>query len=142
MRMWHIDLLPYLPHRQLMGIPRELSAIIGELEKTGKLTRERGYLLVTPLNYIRKEDLITYIKCVKRAGAGKESFMNDLCNRVDKLTCLGKEPIREWHDARYLRICYYNLLEKFLCGGFSEEEYERLEEGTLKILGGQEDASL
>ena len=29
-------------------------------------------------------------------------------------------------DDTYLKICYYNLFEKYLCGMFGEEEYNKI----------------
>ena len=31
-----------------------------------------------------------------------------------------------WHNHRYLKQCYYNLQEKFDCGGISEEEWIKI----------------
>jgi hypothetical protein len=31
-----------------------------------------------------------------------------------------------WHNDVYLRQCLHNLEEKFVCGGISEEEWQRI----------------
>ena len=33
-----------------------------------------------------------------------------------------------WHDDRYLLQCYYNLQEKFDCGGITEDEWIIIDE--------------
>lgn len=39
-------------------------------------------------------------------------------------------PIEElfpnWHNERYLLQCYYNLEEKYDCGGIKEEDFEKI----------------
>lgn len=34
----------------------------------------------------------------------------------------------DWHDRRYLVQCFYNLQEKYDCGGISEEEWKLIQE--------------
>ena len=31
-----------------------------------------------------------------------------------------------WHNERYLKQCYYNLQEKYDCGGISKEEWMKV----------------
>ena len=52
----------------------------------------------------------------------------------DKITSLADDynilPINElfpeWHNNRYLQQCYYNLEEKYDCGGIAPESFERI----------------
>lgn len=34
---------------------------------------------------------------------------------------------KDWHNNLYLKICIYNLYEKYLCGGISQEEWDIIE---------------
>lgn len=136
MRIWHKDLLKYLPQQQLQGQWKELYAIVGEMEKKGVLTRERGYLLVTPLNKIAAGDLILYIKAVHELGISTDKKCLQLIKRVSQLNWPGKCPMSDWHTKDYLRQCFYNLQEKFMCGGFSEGEYNKLVAGYV-LNGGE-----
>jgi hypothetical protein len=36
------------------------------------------------------------------------------------------EIYNAWMDVTYLKICYYNLYEKFLCGGISQEDWDKI----------------
>lgn len=37
------------------------------------------------------------------------------------------EIFKNWHNNLYLKICLYNLYEKYLCGGISQEEWDIIE---------------
>ena len=45
--------------------------------------------------------------------------------RVDSDLNMG--IFKGWHNDRYLKQCFYNLQEKYDCGGISEEEWWVLE---------------
>ena len=47
-----------------------------------------------------------------------QGFFVDLTGFYDK----------EWHNDRYLAQCYYNLQEKYDCGGISEDEWQKIED--------------
>lgn len=32
----------------------------------------------------------------------------------------------DWMDAEYMDICFYNLLEKYRCGGISQEDFDKI----------------
>lgn len=34
---------------------------------------------------------------------------------------------RRWHNRRYFDQCYYNLQEKYDCGGISDEEWRKIQ---------------
>lgn len=67
--------------------------------------------------------------------------INEMCNRGYKLDltkfydCFAKdkidymkEPYPEKMDDEYLAICYFNLLEKYRCGGVTDEEWQKIDE--------------
>ena len=33
---------------------------------------------------------------------------------------------KDWHNNLYLKICIYNLYEKYLCGGINQEEWNNI----------------
>ena len=47
-------------------------------------------------------------------------FPNILRIKTDKM-------FEGWHDDRYLMQCYYNLQEKFDCGGIIFDEWKMIE---------------
>lgn len=38
-----------------------------------------------------------------------------------------------WHNDRYLVQCYYNLQEKYDCGGIPREDWEKIEKKMHKL---------
>ena len=38
------------------------------------------------------------------------------------------EIFQDWHNERYLNQCYYNLQEKYDCGGITEDKWRKVEE--------------
>jgi len=36
-----------------------------------------------------------------------------------------------WMDDEYLQICYYNLLEKYRCGGIAEESWANIQKAVF-----------
>lgn len=38
-----------------------------------------------------------------------------------------------WHTERYFMQCYYNLQEKFDCGGITDKEWEKIENRYLEL---------
>ena len=55
------------------------------------------------------------------------SVWDKICSICDDYNIL---PIEElypgWHNDRYLAQCYYNLEEKYDCGGIAEEWFEKV----------------
>ena len=129
MRLWHIDLIQYLPKSQLLAQKRECDLILKD-RWNGKKT---NHILI---NYIYEySDIaftIYYTKLYKEFKARGFKF-NDKYNAVnylldDDLTCFGRH-----HNDEYLTICYYNLKEKYLRGqkDFSSKNFDELTEFYL-----------
>ena len=38
-----------------------------------------------------------------------------------------EELFPEWHNNTYWIICYYNLKEKWMCGGIEDENWEKID---------------
>lgn len=124
MRLWHIDLIPYLPKSQLLAQWRELNSIFKKQDK---------HILINYIyNYATKRTLLNYAEAVAR----------EMLNRNYKIKSFGKfntyfygtssfgtERFAE-HDKEYLTICYWNLREKYLRGqkDFTKEVWDKLDE--------------
>lgn len=135
MRIWHKDLIGYLPKQQLQGQWKELYAIVGEMEKYGELKRSRGYLLVTPLNKVSKHELVRYVVMLSYLGISTADKLTTLVQRILALDWKGVGLMEDWHTQDYLKQCFYNLQEKYMCRGFGESEYNRLVFGYVKLGG-------
>ena len=125
MRLWHIDLIPYLPKSQLLAQKRECDLILKD-RWNGKKT---NHILI---NYIYEySDIaftIYYTKLYREFKARGFKF-NDKYKAVnylfdDTLTCFGRH-----HNEEYLTICYYNLKEKYIRGqkDFTKEIWDKLD---------------
>ena len=128
MRLWHTDLIPVLPREQLVAQWRELSAIAGTIQKNGT----PNHILV---NFVLDYD---YNHFISYAADVKEEMTSRGYRTMpavwNKITSLKPDWTRLPHSAiykekmtnTYLDICYYNLLEKHLCGGISNKDFEKI----------------
>lgn len=138
MRLWHYELIPYLPKKQLMGQWRELSAIAGKIEKHGT----PQHLLVDKVMLYPKADLHAYTYKVYRALIVRG--VNVKVDTLVKIRNLDESLFPEsdgnlkifsgWHDTQYLKQCYYNLQEKHNCAGLSDKEWDIFYTGYLNVL--------
>ena len=125
MRLWHKDLIPYLPRQQLLAQWRELCAIAGSIAKKGT----PNHLLV---NKVLKYDIRCFINYsgivigeIKSRGykinkKSYERFLQNIKTKMYNWTSpfdYGEELYHGWHNGRYLRQCLFNLQEKYDCGG-------------------------
>ena len=152
MRLWHKDLLPYLPMQQMIAQWRECCAIASKLAKD----HTPDHSLVNKLLDYDPAHFDTYVtmvleqfgirryslsdKALKDYGQNYRAWVNylkaELPWRVDSNIVIPKEQVFDgWHNKRYLRQCYYNLEEKFDCGAIPENEWDRVINGYV-ILGG------
>lgn len=130
MRLWHIDLISYLPKSQLLAQWRELNSIFKKQDNHILINYIYDYSKYELQNYSReiisemqfrgyKVNIDNYLKYFESLGV---DFYNDYTPRFKE------------HDNEYLTICYYNLKEKYLRGqndftvgvwGKLEEFYEK-----------------
>ena len=142
MRLWHKDLIPYLPKKQLIAQWRECCAIVSNL--AGKGTP--NHILVNKILNYTKNHFWNYSSLVaeemKNRGYNLSSkslktfwdnfiigFKNELHGMyISTNYKIPKETIFEdWHNERYLKQCLFNLQEKYDCGGIPEEEWKLIE---------------
>lgn len=129
MRLWHVSLIRVLPNKQLQGQWKEIGSIRGAIEKHGT----PNHLLVNKVLDYPLEHLIHYTVLVmremKRRGMKPQGSSYLKIYNLDekyfnnKLDCKLYEG---WHNYRYLRQCLYNLEEKYMCGGISKEEWQKI----------------
>ena len=126
MRLWHKDLIPVLPRQQLLAQWRECCCIAKNIAEKGT----PNHLLVNRIIDYSEEHFLGYCKLV----------YNEIINRgykadwekIDKYFCSTTKPkyyaaiFCYWHNDRYLLQCYYNLQEKYDCGGITEDEWGKI----------------
>lgn len=126
-RLWHKDLIPYLPKNQLLGQWRECCCIAKNIADNGT----PNHILVNkvlnyPLKHFYTYGLLIYNEMRKRnykTNMNKfEKYFNGENGEVQIQTT--GQVFKGWHNDIYLKICLYNLYEKALCGGISQEEWD------------------
>ena len=128
MRLWHKDLIKCLPREQLVAQWRELSAIAGAIQKNGT----PNHILINFVLDYDYDHFISYAYYLRQEMTSRGyRTMNSVWDKINALkpnaTILSLEEIYpEKMDDTYLKICYYNLLEKYSCGGISNEDYYKI----------------
>jgi len=124
MRLWSKQLIKVLPREQLVAQWRELSSIAGAIQKNGT----PNHVLVNfVLNY-DYDNFISYAYYVRQEMTSRGiRTMNSVWEKIISLkpnyTILPIEEVyKEKMDSLYLKICYYNLYEKYICGMFDDIE--------------------
>jgi uncharacterized protein (TIGR02328 family) len=126
MRLWHKDLIPVLPRKQLLSQWRECCAIARNISVNGT----PNHILVNKIVDYPIEHFHRYAQEVayemQRRGyncdINKFQSFNDSGTRfINMPTHL--ELFSGWHNDRYLKQCYYNLQEKYDCGGIKYDEW-------------------
>ena len=126
MRLWHKDLIPLLPRKQLTGMWRECCAIARNIEKNGT----PNHVLVNkvmdyPQDHFNRYAYMIYEEMLKR---GYRADWERLVPREKGAVILADERdlFKDWHNDRYLRQCLSNLQEKADCGAIQAEEWKRI----------------
>ena len=142
MRLWHKDLIPYLPRQQLLSQWRECCCIAKNITVNGT----PNHLLVNKILKYHPEQFYlygywVYAEMVVRGynvdfskfdqWFSDERMVPELSRDLRGVYILddslvGKEIFPGWHNDIYLRECLYNLEEKFNCGGIGDAEWKMI----------------
>jgi uncharacterized protein (TIGR02328 family) len=123
MRLWHHDLIPFLPRSQLLAQWRELNSVFA---------KEDRHILINYIYDYPKSDLLAYTELIilemGMRGYKIRSFekMNAYFFHTEKHPT--NAIFEHHHNDEYLEICYFNLKEKFIRGqkDFSVEQFKLL----------------
>lgn len=138
MRLWHKDLIPFLPRQQLLGQWRECCLIAKSIAEKGT----PNHLLVNrimdypPTHFIMYADIVFSEMAGRNYHADWSKCLEFFSEEELACYCFGKsisldELFKDWHNDRYMHQCLLNLQEKFDCSGISEEEYRILVDNTV-----------
>ena len=129
MRLWHKDLIPVLPNKQLIGQWRECCAISKNIDNNGT----PNHILVNKIMNYPMEHFFVYSEMVseelQRRGykCNFDKFLDTFPYQYMGIISLKNEDVfKGWHNDRYLTQCYFNLQEKHDCGGMSDEEWQKI----------------
>ena len=128
MRLWHIDLIPYLPKSQLVAQNRELGSIYKD---------QPNHILINYIYNYDKEYLLCYSISVHNEMVKRGFKIKDWTNYNNYFkNVFNRDEILRFteHSFDYLTQCFYNLQEKYQRGqkDFSKEIYNKLENFYLK----------
>ena len=134
MRLWHRNLLSVLPREQLVSQWRECSALASNIQKKGS----PNHILCNFIMDYNFEHFISYAYYLRQEMTRRGyRTMNSVWDKIVSLkpdyTIL---PLSEVYKAKmndeYFTICYYNLREKWLCGGINGADWNKIEELTTR----------
>ena len=137
MRLWHTALIPVLPKDQLVSQWREVSALASGIQKNGKT----NHILINFIMDYPYDHLISYAKLVREEMTRRGyRTMDSVWNKIvalkpDYTEVPAADIYKQKMDDVYLEICFYNLLEKYLCGGVPEEYYLKIFNLCNEALG-------
>ena len=133
MRLWHKDLIDSLPRKQLLGQWRECCAIIKNIKEKGT----PNHLLVNKIMDYDLKHFYTYGLYVFIETEHRDYKCNlrkfDQYFKGGKIVKTFDELFDGWHNERYLDQCFYNLQEKFDCGGMTEEEWGKVSKKYYEV---------
>lgn len=141
MRLWHKDLIEVLPRQQLLGQWRECCLIAKNIAESCT----PNHLLVNKIMEFSLEHFYSYAKWVE-AEMKHRGYKCDFekfekwykqCDMRDFIWLSKNSVFSRWHNERYLKQCFYNLQEKYDCGGITEDEWQSIYEKVM-MLGFQE----
>lgn len=135
MRIWHKDLIPVLPRQQLLGQWRECCLIAKNIAEKGT----PNHILVNRImdypieHFIRYSREIFYEMKWRGYSCEIKKFTQYVINACAGWNMSMNEVFPNWHNNRYLKQCYYNLLEKYDCGGITTSEFDLIHKRFLKV---------
>lgn len=139
-RLWHKDLIPVLPRRQLLSQWRECCCIAKNIAEKGTPNHVLvNKILDYPIEHFYTYGMAVTAEMVRRGYRPSMESMMVFTNNILKYDALGArfvpadEVFSAWHTDRYLDQCYFNLQEKYDCGGIPFEEWKKLEAAYLKM---------
>ena len=132
MRLWHKDLIPYLPKLQLLSQWRECCCIAKNIADNGTPNHILNKIMEYPIcdfSYYSNE---VQREMMKRGYNVSEKSKNNFYMNFHKINGIregnNKPMFFDWHNERYLKQCLFNLQEKFDCGGIPKDEWKIIED--------------
>lgn len=132
MRLWHKDLIPVLPRQQLLSQWREVCGIATNIAQKGS----PDHILVNKIMNYPVDNFVTYTNMIikefnnrgyKISDNALTNYRKNIQKSIYRFNNNRKCSLFiNWHNDIYLRQCLYNLEEKYLCGGISNEEWQRI----------------
>ena len=144
-RLWHYELIPYLPQKQLIAQWRECCCIAKNIAINGT----PNHLLVNKVLNYPSIHFIYYTNLILEEMKNRGYKINEksyisFCNNMTIGQCWFKHTndiiknkddlFPHWHTTRYLKQCIYNLQEKADCGGIPISNWEKINRDILENI--------
>lgn len=137
MRLWHKDIIKFLPKSQLIAQWRELNSIY---------VKQNNHILINYIYKYPKSYLYAYSQIVINEMKKRGYKINKWDNYNNYFEdCVKDIWINEYinelafdeHNEEYFMICYWNLTEKFIRGqkDFSQDEWNKLDRYKIQNYG-------
>ena len=137
MRLWHYELIPYLPKAMLVSQWRECLAI--------KRQWEKGTLKHRLVSYVmdhNKRHFYSYVRDVQKEFSDRKiKYQNkylyeiyDFCQEDFNINDIMQQVYYPQHNDRYLKQCLYNLQEKYDRGIVTQEEWQLIYDNFKEYL--------
>lgn len=137
MRLWNYTILKVLPRQQLLSQYRECCCIAKSIKEKGT----PNHILVNkimdyPIEHFEYYTFMVIQEMRRRGYNVRENCFTKYYPLVNKLDFkkFGEDLFYGWHNERYLKQCYYNLQEKYDCGGITKEEWNKIEIEKEKLI--------
>ena len=130
MRLWHYELLPYLPKSQLIAQKRECDLMLKDYVNNKKT----NHILINYAWQYNIAEMVGYYLILEKEFGKRNLKFNT--KRLESILPLNPtqlvplQPYQKHQNDRYLRQCFYNLQEKFDRGqkDFTLEQYTKMEQ--------------
>lgn len=140
MRLYHYKLIPYLPNSDLKEQWRQLQQIFKQKQKDIFINYIYGY----PRRYIQEYSKAVMNEMEHRGYKITDTAFQhylDYCMKDGflKTSYSGEDVHFREHSDLYLKICYYNLCEKYLRGqaDFDDDTFYKLQDFYVNNYHGE-----
>lgn len=130
MRLWHIKLIPALPKAQLVAQWRECSALAKAMQDVGTPNNILvNFIADWPIDHLINYSFLVRQEMTKRGYRTMQSVEDKIVALKPEYIKLKPEEIYpDKMNDLYLKICLYNLYEKYLCGGISQQDFDKIQQ--------------
>ena len=134
MRLWSKQLISALPKNQLKGQWRECCAIAKIIKEQKPLPLLVNRIADYPLSHLAAYGKLVDAEMDRRGiGHRPEAFTQYFTDEELREKVSFDELFAGWHDMDYANICYYNLYEKYMCGGIAFDEWDKIQRRMLYL---------
>lgn len=140
MRLWHYQLIPYLPKSQLVAQWRELNSIFRKQDKHILI----NYVYEYPKCNLMYYSILVMNELSERGYSYKTNNFEDYFDSNDFIKAVqfndGDNPFPKHQNNRYLLQNFYNLQEKYDRNqkDFTKEQYKKLAQAVSDMLAWSE----